>query len=60
MQFLKKLLRNLVILIGIGLVLLIIYPDIMSQVYQFFGLFFGPAVILILIIGALPSRGGRS
>jgi Na+/serine symporter len=56
MEFLKNLLRNLAILIVIGLVLLIISPDLMKQVYQFFGALFGPLVILILIVGALPRR----
>jgi hypothetical protein len=56
MQFLKDLLRNLAILIVIGLAVYFIYPDIMKQVYEFFGLLFGPLVILIIIVFALPRR----
>jgi len=60
MQFLKNLLRNLAFLIVLGLVLLVIFPDIMKQVYQFFGLLFGPLVILIVIVAAPPRRRTRS
>ena len=56
MQFVKDLLRNLAILIGLGIVMLIFFPDIMSQVYQLFGALFGPLIILIIIVAALPRK----
>jgi hypothetical protein len=56
MQFLKDLLRNLVLLFVIGLVLLAISPNIMTQTYQALGGLFGPGLILIVIAGALPRR----
>ena len=56
MQFLKDLLRNLAILIVIGLVLYFMYPDMMKQVFQLYGLLFGPLVIFIVIVAAFPRR----
>ncbi len=56
MQFLKDFLRNLAILIGIGLVVYLIYPDIMKQVYEFFGLLFGPLARITVIVFALPRK----
>ena len=56
MQFVKDLLRNLAILIGLGIVMLIFFPDIMTQVYQLFGALFGPLIILIIIVAALPRK----
>lgn len=56
MSFLKNFLRNLCILIAIGLAMLILFPDLMGQVFQLFGALFGPVVILLLIVAALPNR----
>ena len=56
MPFLKNFLRNLFILIAIGLGMLILFPSTMGQVFQLFGALFGPVVILLLIVAALPSR----
>ncbi len=56
MRFLKDLLRNLAILIGILIVIYLISPDIMGQVFELYGSLFGPLAILILIIFALPRR----
>ena len=60
MQFLKNLLRNLALLIVLGLVLLLIFPDLMKQVYQLYGSLFGPLVILMVVFGAFPRRRTRS
>jgi preprotein translocase subunit SecY len=54
MTFLKDLLRNLLILGAIILVMFIIYPDIMKQVFQVYGALFGPLAIIMLIVFALP------
>ena len=56
MVFLKNLLRNLVFLIVLGLVLYIINPDIMKQVYDLYWALFGPIVILMVIVAAFPSK----
>jgi len=60
-EFLKDLLRNLAFLIGIGVVLYIIAPDMMRQVFQLYGMLFGPIAILLVIVAALPrkKRGKR-
>jgi hypothetical protein len=60
MQFIKDLLRNILILFVIGLALLYIFPDIMNQVIGILGGLFGPMVLLFLIISALPRKHGRS
>jgi tetratricopeptide (TPR) repeat protein len=56
MEFLKDLLRNLAILIAIGIVLYIIAPDMMKQVFQLYGMLFGPIAILLVIVAALPRK----
>ena len=55
-DFLKGLLRNLAFLIGLGILLLVFFPDIMKQAYQMLGGLFGPLVILIVIVAALPRK----
>jgi len=61
MQFIKDLLRNLALLLLIGLVLFLIFPDIMRQIVQLYGLLFGPVILLLLVAFALPRRRrGRS
>ena len=54
MSFLKRLLINLAFLIGLGILLLVFFPDMMKQVYQMLGELFGPLVILMVIVAALP------
>lgn len=56
MRFLKDFLRNLGLLLVIGLVLYVLFPDIMRQVFQIYGALFGPVVILIIIVAALPRK----
>jgi len=59
MDFLKGLLKNLALLIGIGIILLILFPNQMSQVYELYGGLFGPIAILILIGAALPKKTSK-
>ena len=59
MDFLKGLARNLVLLVVVGLVLYLLFPDIMSQVLQLYGAVLGPVAILILVAAALPRRRRR-
>jgi hypothetical protein len=60
MQFIQRFLRNLGILIVLGIVLLLIYPNIMGQIYQTWIVLFGPGlVILMLVVAALPERRCR-
>ena len=56
MEFLKDLLRNLAFLIAIGIVLYIIAPDMMKQVFQLYGMLFGPIAILLVIVAAVPRK----
>ena len=56
MQFLKDFIRNLVLLLIIGLVLFIAFPGMMNQVFQLYAALLGPVVILIVIVAALPRK----
>lgn len=56
LDILKRFLRNLAFLLIIGVVLFILFPNQMSQIYQLYGAIFGPVAILILIVGALPNN----
>ncbi len=58
--FVIAFIQNFGILLLMGLILFIIFPDIMSQVVQVYGLVFAPALIVILIIvAALPRKRRR-
>lgn len=59
MDFLKSFVRNLALLILIGIILLVLFPDIMRQVFGLYGALFGPLAILILIVAALPKRNKK-
>jgi preprotein translocase subunit SecY len=56
MDFLKSLLKNLAFLLAIGVVLFILFPNQMSQVFKLYGAIFGPITILILIVAAIPRK----
>ncbi len=56
MDFLKGLLKNLAFLLAIGVVLFVLFPNQMSQVFQLYGAIFGPIAILILIGAAMPRK----
>jgi len=49
-------LRNLAGLVIIGVVLLVLFPVWMSEVYKLYGAIFGPLALLILVVAALPAR----
>ena len=56
MRFFLDLLRNLGLLLIIGLALFIIFPDMMRQVFQLYGAIFGPLVIILIVVMALPHK----
>jgi len=56
MQFLKDFLRNLLFLLLLGVLLYFMFPDIMKQVFELYGLLFGPLALVALIVIALPRR----
>jgi hypothetical protein len=60
MEFFKNLLRNILILVVIGVVIYLMYPAIMGQVFQFYWMLFGPLAIVMLIVFALPRRSRKS
>lgn len=59
MHLIKNFIINLALLVGGGLILLMIYPEIMEQVFQVFGQFFIPLAIIMLIVAALPKRKSK-
>lgn len=61
MQFLKDFIRNILLLVIIGVVLFALFPKIMGQVFELYGALFGPLVLIILVVAALPRkrRGNR-
>jgi hypothetical protein len=56
MLFIKDFLRNLALLIIISLLLLILFPGIMVQIFQLYGAIFGPLAIIIVLFSALPRK----
>ncbi|GAP13377.1 hypothetical protein LARV_01130 [Longilinea arvoryzae] len=60
MDFLKGFLRNLALLILMGVVLFVLFPDIMRQVFGLYGAIFGPLAILFLVVSALPKKSKKS
>jgi hypothetical protein len=59
MEFFKNLLRNLLILVAIGVVVYLLYPEVMGQVFQTYWTLWGPLAIVILVVAALPKRSRR-
>lgn len=58
-EYLKKFLKNLGLLVLIGVVLLLLFRTQMSDVYKLYGAIFGPITFLILIVAALPRKKSK-
>ena len=59
-DFIKRFLINLAVIIGVIIILFILSPTIMGQVFQVYGLIFSPIIIiLLLVVAALPRRSTR-
>jgi uncharacterized membrane protein YedE/YeeE len=56
MSFLKGFLTNLLFIVAIGVVLFIVAPDMMKQVFQLYGGLFGPVLVMVLIFVAAPAQ----
>jgi hypothetical protein len=56
MEFLKSFLINLALLIGLGIVLFLAAPDMMSQVFSSLWAILGPIALLFVVIKALPKK----
>lgn len=59
MNFLSAFLRNLLLLVGAGILLLILFPTIMGSVFGVYGAIFGPLAIIMLLVFALPQSKSR-
>ena len=60
MRFLLDFLGNLFLLFVIGLFLILVFPDLVRQVYNALGNLFGPLAILMIIVAAIPRRKSKS
>ncbi len=56
MQFIKAFVRNLLILLALGAILLFMFPDIMKPVLQFYSALLGPLALVVLVVIALPRN----
>ncbi|MGA2111670.1 MAG: hypothetical protein ABSG98_05915 [Anaerolineales bacterium] len=56
MSFLIGFIRNLAILVVIGLTLFILWPGVMGPVIRLYGAVWGPVAIVILVVVALPRK----
>ena len=56
MEFLKGFLRNLGVLLIIGIVLYVLFPDMLKQIFQLYGALLGPVAIIVVIVAALPRK----
>jgi len=54
--FVKNLLFNLLAIFLLGLIVYLIYPEIMGQVFYAYGELFGPLAILMVIVFAIPRK----
>ncbi len=59
MEYFKKSLKNLGLLLIIGVVLLILFPTQLSEAFKTLGAIFGPILILVLIATALPGKTSK-
>ncbi|MFW5714181.1 MAG: hypothetical protein ACOCYU_05865 [Brevefilum sp.] len=59
MKFLKQLMINLVLLVGLGIFLYVLFPDVMKGVFDVYGQLFGPLAVVMLVVFALPKQKRR-
>jgi peptidoglycan/LPS O-acetylase OafA/YrhL len=59
MQFIKDFIRNLMLLVVIGIVLYMLFPDMMRQIFKLYGALLGPVAIVVLVVAALPRKHSR-
>lgn len=60
MNFMRKFLFNLVVLVIMLAVLYFIMPDIMGAIYQLYYAILGPGLLLlVLVVTAMPNRRRR-
>lgn len=56
MDFLKGFLRNIALIIGLGIIIYLIEPEMVRQVIEVYRLILGPIAFLFVIIAALPRK----
>lgn len=56
MKFFLNFLKNLGILVAIGIVIFLLEPEMMRQVFDVYGLLFGPIALLFVVVAALPRK----
>lgn len=56
MDYFKRFLKNLGLMLALFVLLLIFSPTMMSDVFNTLGAIFGPLVILMVIVAALPKK----
>jgi hypothetical protein len=57
MQFVMNWLRNLGLILIIGIGIYIIFPDMTRQVIELYGMLFGPLIFVMLLVFSLPRKG---
>jgi hypothetical protein len=60
MRFLKDLIRNLIIVVAFGIILYLMFPSIFGSAFSFDWVLFGPLLIVMVILFALPRKRRRS
>ena len=59
MEFLKNWLKNLGLLLIIGIILFLMFPAMMKQVFEAYGMIFGPLIFVMILVYSLPRKGKR-
>jgi len=59
MKFIDAWVRNLFVLFVIGVVLFLMFPREMKEIFGVFGAIFGPLAIIMLLVAALPRNGRK-
>ena len=59
MDYFKRFLKNLGLLLALFVLLLIFSPTMMSDVFNALGAIFGPLLILMVIVAALPKKKSK-
>lgn len=59
MEYFKRFLKKLGLLILILVILLLLFPTQISEAYNILGAVFGPLIFIILVVSALPSKKSK-
>ena len=56
MAFLKGFLRNLAFLAGLGLIIYLVEPEMVTNAFKAYWMILGPIGILLIIVSAIPQK----